>query len=141
MGTKPEIIKPKRSRSFHWITKLKPKPELLEKHEAEAEAEALAFLKHEAEAEAEDKIFQAISKLWLFETMKPKLKPKLWLNHEAEAEDEAEALTFLSHEAEAEADVLASKASALWTQSRNSFVPMSDKDILAIILVCQFTYI
>ncbi len=55
MGTKPGVTKPKRSRSFYWITKLKPKPKLylFVEHEAEVEAEALTFWNHEAEAEAE----------------------------------------------------------------------------------------
>ncbi len=62
MGTKPEVTKPKL-----WLD-----------HEAEAEAEALAFWNHEAEAEAEALPF---------------------LNHEAEAESEAQVFDhrFLAH--------------------------------------------
>ncbi len=60
-----------------------------------------------------------IVKFWICEVTKP--KPKLFSNHEAEAE--AEALSFWNHEAEAEA--LASNASASWSRSRSSFVPMS----------------
>ena len=49
MGTKPETTKPKRSRSFGQITKLKPlifestklKAKAFSKHEAEAEAQVL----------------------------------------------------------------------------------------------------
>ena len=91
MGTKPEVTKPKRSRSFGQIMKLKPKLTLnFWKHEAEAEA--LVFSKHEAEAEAQvlpsyHKLrFQALSVTTTKLKPKPKLWPKMLRLREAEAE-------------------------------------------------------
>ncbi len=65
-------------------------------------------------------------KFWICEVTKLKLKPKLFSSHEAEAEAEAEALRFWNHETEAKAEALASNASASWSRSWSSFVPMSD---------------
>ena len=78
MGTKPKVTKPKRSRSFDQITKLKPKPKL--------------GLFESTKLKPKPKLSVIAKKFWTCEITKPKLKPKPLPSHEAEAK--AEALSF-----------------------------------------------
>ena len=135
MGTKPKVSKPKRSRSFDQITKLKPKLSLFQSTKLKPKpfykypflplitCHLLKFSKiyRQTWFENEKSSFETtkpIVKFWICEITQPKLYP----NYEAKAEDEA--LSFWNHKAEAEAEALASNVWASWSWS--SFIPMSD---------------
>ncbi len=138
MGTKIEVMKPKRRQSFGQITKLKPKPRCFTVIISTPFYPWLLAIFFKLRQNVQGNMiwkwrmlrFWSVGptkpnvKFRVCEVTKQKLKPKLFPSHETEGK--AEALGFWYHEAEAEALTWNASASRSWRRSQSSFVPMSE---------------